>query len=163
MPHRSPFRRTVPGFLLATLLLAPVAATPTIARAESGLGWHGGFTLEPDQVVLGGQAVFPVGKERFYVVPQAEIGLLNGTAFAVHADLQARLGGADAGFRPYVAAGGTYYGFDPEDGESDSKVGLNIAGGIWTQKTTGKKRFAEVMFFLDDELPDFRLVIGQNF
>ena len=163
MPHRSPFRRTVPGFLLATLLLAPVAATPTIARAESGLGWHGGFTLEPDQVVLGGQAVFPVGKERFYVVPQAEIGLLNGTAFAVHADLQARLGGADAGFRPYVAAGGTYYGFDPEDGDSDSKVGVNIAGGFWTQKTSGKKRFVEVMFFLDDELPDFRLVIGQNF
>jgi hypothetical protein len=149
--------------MLVALTVALAASLPTAARAESGLGWHGGFTLEPDQVTLGAQAVFPVGQERLYFVPQAEFGFFNGTAFSVHADLQARLGGADAGFRPYVAAGGTYYGFDPEDGDSDSKVGINLAGGFWTQKTSGKKRFAEVMFFLDDELPDFRLVIGQNF
>jgi len=75
----------------------------------------------------------------------------------------ARLGGKDNALRPYIGAGGTWLGFDPEDGDSDSKFGVNLAAGVWTQKTSGKKGFAEVMFFLDDNLPDFRLVVGRNF
>lgn len=157
-------RPTALGLAFATLILAHAAFHPTVARAESGLGWHGGFMLEPDQVVLGAQASFPIGEKMLYFVPQADFGFFNGTSFNVHADMQARLGGEDNGIRPFVGVGGTWFGFDPEgDTDSDSKFGVNVVAGLWTQKTTGKKSFAEVMFFLDEDLPDFRLVIGRNF
>jgi len=156
-------RPTALGLAFATLILALATFHPTVARAESGLGWHGGFMLEPDQVVLGAQASFPIGEKMLYFVPQADFGFFNGTSFNVHADMQARLGGDDNGIRPFVGVGGTWFGFDPEDGDSDNTFGVNVVAGLWTQKTTGKKSFAEVMFFLDEDLPDFRLVIGRMF
>ncbi len=156
-------RSAVRCLTLGALALAFAATAPTTASAGP-FGVHAGLALNPDQLLLGAQATFAMSGERLYLVPQAEFGVFNGGSFVVHADAEYRLGGKDAGMRPYVGAGGTWWSYNPEgDGETGDTFGVNIVGGIATQKLSGKGKFAEVMFFLDDELPDFRFVIGTNF
>ncbi len=151
------------GLSLAALLLGFASMAPTTASAGP-LGVHAGLALNPDQLLLGAQATLPMRGDKIFIVPQAEFGVFNGGSFVVHLDGEFRLGGKDAGMRPYVGAGGTWWGYNPEgDGETSDTFGVNIVGGIATQKLSGKGKFAEIMFFLDDELPDFRFVIGTNF
>ena len=151
MPLRPSSRSIASRVALAAIILACVALAPIAARAGA-LGYHAGFSLELDQLLAGIHASIPIGERNLYFVPDGDFGVFNGTSFVLHTDLQFRLGGKEAGFTPYVAAGGTWWGFDPEgDNGSDSQFGPNVAVGAWRQKMSGKKSFAEVMFFLDSD------------
>ena len=146
---------------LATLVALATLALPGTAGAA--LGIRGGFSSDPDQILIGMHVETPpVGKD-LYVIPSAEAGF-GDDAFTLsfNGDLQYRFGSQENA-RPYVGGGLAYFYVDPDNGESDSTFGLNILGGVIFQRKSGQPIFLEAKIALDDDLPSFKMIAGLTF
>ena len=157
MPHR--MRHSI---VLAAASIA-LAALVFPGTAGASVGIRGGFSSDPDQILIGMQVETPPVGKQLYVIPSGEAGF-GDDAFTLsfNGDLQYRFG-SQTNARPYVGGGLTYFYADPDNGESDSSFGLNILGGVIFQQKSGQPIFLEAKIALDNDLPDFKMIVGLNF
>ncbi|HET9233766.1 MAG TPA: hypothetical protein VFP10_06480 [Candidatus Eisenbacteria bacterium] len=143
---------------LAVGLASIGAAGP--AFAESGIGFRGGLSLDPDDFVVGIHfRTDPISENNLFIVPSIEAGFGDVTMLALNGDLH-YVFDVDAGVDPYIGGGVTINWFDYDDGGgSDTEVGGGVLGGILFGSS--RQMFFEVKLGLGD-VPDAKLLVGWN-
>jgi hypothetical protein len=156
--------------LLVSIALA--ALVPASAFAQSpvvgGIGPRVGFSVDPDQLVFGGQAVIGELAPDLTFDPSLEIGIGDDvTVIAVNLDGHYHFRIQDTAWRPYVGAGIgiNFIEFDlppPFRDDSDTEIGGNVILGAGAPTRAGNRFFAEMRFGLGD-IPELKLMAGWNF
>lgn len=142
-------------------LIAPAAA---VNGAKMGLGLRPlGFSINPDQFVLGVQAVLgEYYRGRF--APSVDFGFgENLTLITGNFDLMIDLFSppkSEAAF--YIGGGPTLSYISPETGDSDTEIGLSLLGGIKLGMSEKNYYNIEARFGIGD-IPDFKLLAGVMF
>lgn len=143
------------GIALFALALVPLPA------AAGDIGLRTGFSLNPDDFVIGAHYRTPPIAEDLYFVPSAEVGFGDLTMVAFNADLH-YLFEVKSRLAPYVGAGMTLNWFDGKGGaDSQTEVGGGIIGGILLGQTKHGRMFFEVKLGLGD-VPDAKFLVGWN-
>lgn len=140
--------RSIRLSVVAVLLIA-VMVTPSFA----GLGFHAGFSLDPDDFLFGVRFQTEPVAENITIVPSVEVGFGDITMIAGNVDVHYNFE-TDSKYAPYAGAGLTLNYFD-FDGGSSTDFGGSILGGM----QLNEKFFAEAKVGLGD-VPDFKFVIG---
>lgn len=155
------FQGSVYLVLTATilLLLAPAPA----ARADVSAGIRGGLSVNPDQLLFGGQLEFSPIADNLYVVPSGEAGFGDDLfTLSFNGDMQYRFE-VHSDVRPYAGGGLSLYFVDSDFGGSDTQLGVNILGGIYFGRNSRKPMFIDAKVGLTDEVPDWKFVFGVTF
>ena len=149
--------------LVATLLVA--ALVPTLAHGQEkssssgttgAVGLRAGFSLEPDQFVVGGQVALGKKLGIARIVPSVDVGFGNAiTTIAFNADAQFRLNVEDSKVALYLGAGPTVLYYDPEGGNSAWELGLSLLAGIRLPLGGFPPTSFEARFGVGD-IPDFK-------
>jgi hypothetical protein len=135
--------------LIFAVALVCFAATPALA----GVGLQAGFSLDPDNFLVGAHwKSKPLG-ESLYWVPSVEAGFGDVTMIAGNVDLHYQFKSSSK-LAPYAGGGATVNWFDFE-GESETDFGGSLLGGI--QLNSGM--FFETKFGLGD-VPDWKFYVG---
>ena len=143
-------------FLLLGLALIGLAGP---AFAESGVGFRGGLSLDPDDFVFGIHfRTDPISENNLFIVPSIEAGFGDVTMIALNGDLH-YVFHVDASVDPYIGGGVTVNWFDSDQGDSDTEVGGSVLGGILFGST--RQMFFEMKIGLGD-VPDAKLMVGWN-
>ena len=146
--------------VLAGIVLVAIALVPHPAAAGD-IGLRAGFSLDPDDFVIGGHYRSPPIAEYLYFVPSAEVGFGDVTMLAFNGDLH-YLFETSSRLRPYVGPGMTINWFDAEGpSNSETDVGGGILGGLMLGQTKHGRVFFEVKFGLGD-VPDAKFLVGWN-
>lgn len=122
------------------------------APAFAGPGLHAGFSIDPDDFLIGLQYRHPLAED-FTLVPSVEAGFGDVTMIAGNLDLHYLLP-LDTNLAPYVGGGITVNWFDFED-DSETEFGGSILAGM----SLNPKFFLEGKVGLGD-VPDFKLYVG---
>jgi len=147
-------------------LLAVVSSSPALAQEKSSsegatvgtLGVRGGFSLTPDQFVIGAQVSLGKKLGIARVVPSVDVGLGSSvTTIAFNGDLQVRLSVEGSKFSLYGGAGPTLLYTDDEGGSGRWDVGLTLLAGCHVPIRVLPFNF-EARFGVGD-VPDFRGLI----
>ena len=153
-------------FALFLCALLPVAAT---AQLRTGIGPRVGISVDPDQLLLGGQAIIGEIAPNVTFDPSLELGFGdNVTTLAANFDLHYHFDLENVTWRPYAGFGAdiVFYNFDdddgPGDGDTDTEVGGGLIIGAGAPTSSGNRFFAEMKFGLGD-VPDLKIVVGWNF
>ncbi|TMQ57246.1 MAG: hypothetical protein E6K76_10900 [Candidatus Eisenbacteria bacterium] len=159
-------RTVVRGFLAAIAL----AALPLTAFAQTSvvtaIGPRVGFSIDPDQFVVGGHlAVGPIAPSLMFV-PSLDLGFGdNRTVVAGNFDLQYHFR-TDSRWHPYLGAG---MGISNETVErrsgndvTASEVGGNVVFGAMAPTRSNTQFFSELKLGLGD-IPSMKLIAGWNF
>jgi len=147
--------------VLAGIALFAVALVPVPAAASGDIGLRTGFSLSPDDFVIGGHYRTPPIADQLYFVPSAEVGFGDVTMVAFNADLHYVID-VKSKLDPYVGAGMTINWFDADGpGNSDTEVGGGIIGGLLLGETSHGRLFLEVKLGLGD-VPDAKFLVGWN-
>ncbi len=152
--------RTIIVALTAFLLAVPLAPN---ARADTAIGFRGGLSIDPDQVLVGLHIQPPPVGRNLYVVPSGEAGF-GDDAFTLsfNGDLQYQFG-AGQDVRPYAGGGLSLYYYDRDGGGSDSEFGVNALGGLVFARQSGRPIFLEMKLGLTDRMPDWKFLVGLMF
>src|SRR5687767_10006637 len=134
------------------LLCALGALFATSARAEAvvgGVGPRVGFSVDPDQIVFGGQAIIGEIAPQITFDPNLEFGFGDRmTVIAANFDLHYHFDLEGSAWRPYGGAGVgiNFIEFDggPFDGRSDTEVGGNLILGAGVPTESGNRFFGEM-------------------
>jgi len=146
--------------VLAGIALFALALIPPPATAGD-IGLRTGFSLTPDDFVIGGHYRTPPVAEYLYFVPSAEVGFGDLTMVAFNADLH-YLFEVKSRLAPYVGAGMTLNWFDaPAGASSNTEVGGGILGGVMLGQTKHGRMFFELKLGLGD-VPDAKFLVGWN-
>ena len=148
-----------------TMLLASVAHGQTTNL--TAMGFRVGFSVDPDQLVFGGQAVIGEIAPDLTFDPSLEFGLGDDvTLISLNLDLHYHFDLQNTTWRPYAGAGlGIHFiEFDggPGNDDSDTEVGGGLIFGASVPTSAGNRFFAELKFGLGDS-PDLKMVVGWNF
>ncbi len=159
-------RRLLVVGALALLPLVAQAAPPTVAA----FGPRFGASIDPDQVVVGGQLSLQEFAPNWSFDPNLELGFgddLTVIAFNLDAYYHLRLSGSD--WRPYLGGGlgVNFASWDAPLGardHSDTEVGLNLVAGFTIPAGSGDHWFTELRFGVGDiPIPTLKIVGGFNF
>ena len=158
------FRRLLVVGALALLPVIAQAASPTV----TAFGPRAGVSVDPDQLVLGGQLSLQEFAPNWSFDPNLELGFGdNQTVIAFNADAyyHLRLTGSDC--RPYVGGGlgVNFISWDAPYGtrdDSNTEVGLNAVAGFTIPAGSGDHWFTELRFGLGD-IPTLKIMGGYNF
>jgi hypothetical protein len=142
------------GIFFVAFTLAPQQA------AAGNFGLRGGFSLSPDDFVIGAHYRTPPLAENLYFVPSGEVGFGDATMIAFNADLH-YVFEVKSKLAPYAGAGMTINWFDTDAGGSETDVGGGILGGILLGQTKNGRMFFEVKLGLGDT-PDAKFLVGWN-
>jgi hypothetical protein len=151
----------------AFAVLIPAAALAQ-TRMITTAGPRVGLSLDPDQVVFGGQlAVGEIAPDLTFD-PNLELGFGdNCQVVALNLDLHYHFAVAGTRWSPY-AGGGLGLNFIEVDVEapvrdrSSTEVGGNLILGAGIPTRAGNRFFGEVKFGLGD-IPSLKLLVGWNF
>ena len=152
--------------ILFVLLVLPVAARS--ATAMESIGPRIGVSVDPGQILFGGQAVVSEVAPRVEFVPSAEIGLGDQqTNVAFNMDFDYRLAIEGSEWTPYVGGGIglDFASFDrpgPVRDDSETNVGATFILGATAPTRSGSKFFTEFRLGLGD-LPSLKIMAGWNF
>jgi len=150
-------RRAIVAFALCALL--PGAA---LAQVRSGVGPRVGFSVDPDQLVLGGQMIVGEVAPNLTFDPNLELGFGDDvTVVAANFDLHYHFDVPDMTWRPY-AGFGLGINFIDWDGGDETEVGGNVILGAGVPTSAGNRFFGELKFGLGD-IPELKLMVGWNF
>ncbi len=147
------------------LLFALTAAAGTRPVGFSGIGPRVGFTVNPDQIHLGGHIDFGEIAPNLMMVPNLEIGFGDDlTTIAPSFELDYRFRSDWGVWSPYLGGSGGPIFYSVKHGGSDTQFGLYIQGGIMkglTGRNTG-------YFFIEAKLglvdaPDAKFTVGWTF
>lgn len=152
------------------LFCALGALLATSARAEAvvgGIGPRVGLSLDPDQIVFGGQAIIGEIAPQLTFDPSLEFGFGDHvTVIAANFDVHYHFDLQDTQWRPYAGGGIglNFIEFDtgPFDSGSDTEVGGNLIVGAGVPTQAGNRFFGELRLGLGD-IPTLKLIAGWNF
>ena len=158
------------NLLFAGALAALVPASALAARpgGVSGIGPQVGFSISPDQLVVGGHLVVGEVAPRLAFVPNLELGFGdNRTLIAMNFDMHYTFQLRDSDWRPYTGAGLgiSFLEIDrqpPLDDHSETDVGGNVILGAAAPTRSGNQFFGELRFGLGD-IPSLKLLAGWTF
>jgi len=157
--------------VVGALVLLPVAAYAA-SPVVTSFGPRVGVSIDPDQIVLGGQLSVAEFAPDWSFDPSIELGLgddVTVVAFNLDAFYHLRMKGSE--WRPYVGGGlgVAFSSWDAPPGvrdHSDTDVGLNLVGGFSLPAGSGDHWFAEMRFGIgggEGDLPTFKIIGGYNF
>jgi len=158
--------------LSLVVALALVALVPAVAGAQTleGFGPRVGLSVDPDQIVLGGQLSIGGFDPDWSFDPSLELGFGDDvTVIAFNLDGYYHMRLTDSDWRPYVGGGLgiANISFDlpaPLEDDSDTEVGLNLALGAQVPHGDAQRWFGELRFWLgDSDLPAIKVIAGVNF
>jgi hypothetical protein len=157
-------RRLLVVGALVLLPLAANAAAPTVTT----FGPRVGASIDPDQIVVGGQLSLQEFAPNWSFDPNLELGFgdeLTLFAFNLDAYYHLRLSGSD--WRPYLGGGlgVNFISWDAPLGRrdhGDTEVGLNAVAGFSIPAGSGDHWFTELRFGLGD-IPTLKIMGGFNF
>jgi hypothetical protein len=145
------------------MLVAVCLVFASTASAGYPAGVRGGFSHRPDQFLFGLQVEFPPVAQNLYIVPSTEVGVGDDAfSLAVNGDVQYRFH-TSSGIRPYAGGGLTLYYIDPDNGDSNTDLGVNVLGGLFFGSQNGPPLFIDAKIGLTDEVPDWKIVFGVMF
>lgn len=156
--------------LLWTAALA--VALPAVASAATitSVGPRIGLSIDPDQLVIGGQINTNEIARNITLNPNLELGFGDDvTVIAANLDGQYHFLVQGSDWRPYVGLGLglNFVSVDlppPYRDASDTEVGLNVALGSNIPTGGGNPLFGELRFMLgDSSLPGMKIMFGVNF
>jgi len=134
------------------------------ALAESnGYGIRAGYGSNPDQFVIGGQALLGEFMKIARFAPSIDYGSGdNVSTFTFNADVLLLLKPPKSSLAFYVAGGPTVTYWDADKGGSDTEIGATLTGGV--RLPMGKAGFynLEARFGIGD-IPDLRILLGIMF
>ena len=153
-------------FALALLL---AAVLPAVAGAASSttIGPHLGFSVSPDQVVLGGQIQFREIAPQIDLLPSIDLGLGDDvTLITLNGDFHYRFK-VNSKWTPYAGAGIAlhFVSWDnpgPGTDNSDTQGGGTIIGGAEVPTKSGGHFFVEGKIGIGDG-PDLTVLAGWHF
>lgn len=141
------------------------------ARADTGvlaMGPRVGFSVDPDQIVFGGQLQVGPVAPRLTFDPSLDLGFGDDvTVIAMNFDFHYHFDLRDTDWRPYVGPGIgiAFYEFDREPpfrDDSETEVGGSIVVGTDVRTRGGSDFFGEFRLGVGD-IPDLKLMVGWNF
>lgn len=150
------------------LALLIFAATPADSAMVSGAGPRIGFSLDPDQLVLGGQFLIGEVAPSITFDPNLELGFGdNMTVIGTSFDLHYHFGLTNSEWRPYLGAGVGIHFFDvnrspPASDNTFTEVGGNVIIGAGVPTRSGSRFFTEMKLGIGD-IPSLKLLAGWNF
>jgi hypothetical protein len=150
--------------VLVALALCAVLPATALAQIQEGIGPRVGFSVDPDQLVLGGQMIVGEIAPKLTFDPSLELGFGDDvTTFAANFDLHYHFDIENVTWQPYAGFGLDVMFANP-DGPADSSTdiggGLIIGAGAPTK--SGNRFFGEMKFGLGD-VPSLKLMVGWNF
>ncbi len=150
--------------------LALLLLLPALAQAQpvgNGVGPRVGFSIDPDQLVVGGHLTFGEVAPNLTFDPNLELGFGDDvTVIAAGLDLHYHFVVNDTRWRPYVGAGmGVHFiSFDAPPGvdDAETEVGGNFIVGAGAPTSSGNRFFGEMKFGLGD-VPTLKMIVGWTF
>lgn len=151
-------------FLSVFVVSLPVLTAAEGAMSVKGFGPRLGYGVNPDQFLIGGQAIMGKMFKIARLAPSIDAGFGDhATVVTFNADLQLNLfqpPGSNVKF--YGLLGPTLAYIDPEAGNSDTEVGITIGGGIKMPMGSSNMYNLEARIGTGD-IPDFKLMLGIYF
>ena len=153
------------AFLLVLMTTLPMAAH---AVTTESYGPRVGLSIDPDQLVLGGQMTIGEVAPSLNFVPNIELGVGDHvTLVALNADMHYKLTLHDTDWKPYVGfgLGINFASVDrpaPFDDDSDTEIGGNFILGADVPTKSGSLFFSELKLGLGD-IPSLKVLVGWNF
>lgn len=145
-----------------SLFITPVQAD--MRDLKSGIGIRAGYGVNPDQFIIGGQAIMGALKGRVDFSPSLDYGTGDNVSL-ITANLDGSLNLVSppgAKFLFYVGGGPTLVFVDPDNGDSDTEIGLTLLGGV--KIAAGEKNFYNLVArFGIGDVPDFKILFGYMF
>jgi hypothetical protein len=155
--------------LLVGALGAALAAPAQAQTVVGGIGPRVGFSVDPDQLVLGGQAIIGEIAPKLTFDPSLEFGFGdNVTVVAVNFDLHYHFDVQGAAWRPYAGAGvgldfqSVDNGAFQNGNSSDTAIGGSLILGAGVPTQSGNRFFSELKLGLGD-IPTLKVLVGWNF
>jgi hypothetical protein len=155
--------------IAATLALTTALTTSAHAAAVvGGVGPRFGFSVDPEQLVVGGQLIIGEIAPDLTFDPNLELGFGdNVTIIAVNMDIHYHFTIEGSSWRPYVGGGVgiNFIEFDSGPGVSDNsntEVGGNFIIGAGVPTASNNRFFTELKFGLGD-IPTLKALAGWNF
>jgi len=151
----------------AAVLFAPTAhaaeKTTAVSSSQAGFGPRIGISSSPDQLIVGGQLVFPDFAPQLSAVPSVELGFLDHvTTIAINGDFMYHFVVRSSSWKPYAGAGAALVISQPEDGDSSTDAGMNLIIGADVPTRTGNKFFGEFRIGVGD-ISSLKIIAGWNF
>ena len=151
-------------FGLCVMLLLVTGESGAQAVSGMNFGVRAGLGLDPDQFVIGGQAILGRAFKVARFAPSVDVGFGDDlTTLMVNGDFRVSLLTLPkAGASLYAAAGPTLAMYDSDKGGSDTEIGLTLTAGLRLPMSTLNAYNIEGRFGFGD-IPDFRLLFGIMF
>ena len=154
------------------LFISALAVFPAgSAHAQAVVGGAGprvGFSVDPDQIVFGGQLIIGEVAPQLTFDPSLEFGFGDRvTVIAANFDLHYHFVVQNSAWRPY-AGGGIGLNFievdtnDPFVDNTNTEIGGNLVLGAGVPTQGGNRFFGEMKFGLGD-IPTLKMLVGWNF
>lgn len=153
------------------LVVLALALVPVAAHAQAmvtSAGPRAGLSMDPDQLVVGGQFSMRDFAPNWSFDPNIELGFGDDIQ-TIQLDLDAyyrfRLQGTE--WRPYVGGGLgiAFYSWDAPPGyrdDSETETGINVVGGFVVPTRSPHEWFVELRLGVGD-IPELKVVTGMNF
>jgi hypothetical protein len=162
-------------FKRLVLVCALGALSPLTAHAEgpfvNSFGVRAGFSISPDQLVIGGQMSVGEVAPNLTFDPNIDLGFGdNVTIIGFNLDMHYHFALTNTTWRPYVGAGaGVNFiqedlppGVSADDSYTKVAGSLILGAGVPTQ--SGARFFTEMKVGLgDSSTPDLKMLVGWNF
>jgi hypothetical protein len=158
--------------LTKLLTVAALALVPAFAFAApitvTGIGPRVGFSVDPDQIVIGGHAVIGEIVTNLTFDPSFEIGFGDDlSVISLNFDMHYHFEIRDTEWRPYAGAGIGIHFIEadlppPFQDDSNTEVGGSLILGAGVPTQAGNRFFGEAKFGLGD-VPEIKMVVGWNF
>jgi hypothetical protein len=151
-------------FVLLVVLAGANMSYGATGDMKRGIGIRAGYGVNPDQFIVGGQAIWGALKGKVDFSPSLDFGFGdNATVTTINFDGTINLikpPGANMLF--YVGGGPTIAIISPEKGGGDTEIGLTLLGGI--KIGAGDKNYYNIVArFGFGDIPDFKLLFGYMF
>lgn len=145
------------------LIGVPTASSAGSSSSGKSVGARAGFGINPDQFVIGVQAVLGRTMKIARIAPSVDIGLGDDvTVLAFNLDARLFLTPPGTATAFYCGIGPTIAVFDPKEGVGDTEIGLSVAPGLRFPLGSKHAYNAEVRFGIGD-VPDLKIMVGVLF
>ena len=150
--------------MLTVSLMVSNISDAVAGDMKRGIGIRAGYSVNPDQFVVGGQAIWGALKGRIDFSPSLDFGFGDHvTATTINFDGTLNLlTPPGSKMTLYVGGGPTLAVYSPEVGDGDTEIGLTLLGGF--KVAAGEKNFYNIVArFGFGDIPDFKILFGYMF
>lgn len=149
--------------LIAIFVLLMGASCFAEAGMKRGLGIKAGYSIDPDQFTIGGQSIL-ASYGKIDLAPSLDFGTGDGgKVVTLNADGTLNLVTLPrSNITFYVGAGPTLALIYPDEGDSDTEIGLSLLGGFKVE--AGNNNFYNLVARIGiGDIPEFKILVGYMF